>query len=109
MTDVTGVSYTVTVGSGRRIRVESRCIWKSTVADGQLGLFILEDGATVAAAEAVPNLANAVVGNSVSAIRTPTAGVHAYKIQAQRLNGTGTVTIAGTSSPSYILIEDIGT
>ena len=109
LTDLSGVNYTVTVGSGRRIQIESRCIWKSTVADGQLALFIVEDGTTVAGNEETTNLANAVIGNSVTSIRTPSAGAHTYKIQAQRLNGTGTVTIAGTSSPSYILIEDIGT
>lgn len=109
LTDLTGLTATVTVGAGRRIRVSCGVLFQSNTANdiGQVeiheGTQRLQVGATT-----LPGVGQ---NYSISAavILTPTAGSHTYKLQAQRVLGTSQMTLtAAADIPSYILVEDIG-
>lgn len=103
--DVTGGSKTVMVGAGRRIRISGQGGASSTVADDQ-AIGRIKEGAT----ELGVWLYGRLPGNgSGSAILTPTAGAHTYKLTIERAAGTGTVTLgASATNPCFILVEDIG-
>lgn len=109
LTDVTGLASTVTVGSGRRIRISFYC--------HALGSNVVTDAVTMSIMEGATQLQDGnfeiVTGfgtaASMSVVLTPSAGSHTYKIQAVR-QGSGSVTVfAGSADPAYILVEDIGT
>jgi len=108
--DLSGLSVTVVVATGRRIRIKASTNWASTVA-GDIGrLQIIEGTDTV-------QLANFQVVNTVhrwpavcEVELTPSAGSHTYKLQGGRVSGTGTFQMqADNTNPAFILIEDIGT
>ena len=108
VTDLTGLSVTVSVGAGRAIKISCQIIHSGTVADGRSQIGIKEGVTTL-------QLANfqrtSITGNTAvsSIIITPTAGIHTYKLTQQLLDGTGTVGLAASSiAPSFILVEDIG-
>lgn len=109
-TDLTGLTATVTVGTGRRIRISGQGILSRTVADGvTLGRFKESTTALGRWAQHSPS-ANTEFGHSHGAvILTPSAGSHTYKLTLQRFSGTGNVTLnADSTSPAFILCEDIG-
>lgn len=103
--DLTGLSVTVNVGSGRRIRITGQVLISSSVGTDTVGPQIFEDGVGVHYTQAPQNQAA-----FTSIIRTPSAGTHTYKLTAIRIAGTGnlTNTAAPTGPISYILVEDIG-
>lgn len=105
--DLTGLAATVTVGTGRRIRVSAHIMTGSTGAD-KVRLRIKE-GATVLQTADVRVLANDSNTLSSSVVLTPSAGAHTYKLSLGREIGTGTLTMyANPTFPAYILVEDIG-
>src|SRR5438034_8756149 len=110
LTDLTGLAVTVTIATGRRIRVSALFALSSSVA-ADIGAGYIREGAT--SLQVVNTyLASANVGYylAFSVILTPTAGSHTYKLSAQRQAGTGNLTMqAAGPSPAYILVEDIGT
>lgn len=107
--DVTGLTATVTVATGRRLRISSLTELFGTVAGDQSQINIYED-ATQIQAVIMRHSATGRLDHPASVIRKPTAGVHTYKLTAQRASGTGTFTVSGAATePAYILVEDIGT
>lgn len=110
--DVTGLSVTVTVGSGRRVRISAFCT-AITGTLGNAGWFIMEGATQLAQADLPAFLTPHAAYNTfawVTAVVTPSAGSHTYKVQAVN-DGTGNAATvnAGATFPSYILVEDIGT
>lgn len=104
--DVTGLSVTVTVPDGRRIRISSALGITSTVNDDIGFMRIAEGGTNLAFAQAKLNTNTESVFASI--VLTPTAGSHTYKIRAARTSGTGNLTVgAASTNPAYILVEDI--
>lgn len=105
--DVTGLTTTVTVGTGRRIKISAFCpeIQSAGSLAQDLYQWNLFEGATQLQIQEV-------VGDSgafTQWIGTPSAGSHTYKVQANHVSGSnaGTV-VAGATAPAYILVEDIG-
>src|SRR5437867_8759822 len=93
LTDLTNLTVTVTVGTGRRIRVSALFALSSSVA-ADIGQGYIREGATSLQIVNV-YLASANVGYYLtpSVILTPTTGAHTYKLSAQRQAGTGNITM----------------
>jgi hypothetical protein len=111
LVDLSGLTATVTVGAGRRIKISAYAAFQSTVANDSVQLFIVDTSGPTTVAAPVWDLGTATnqVGGEAMAILTPTGGSHTYKLQAARFAGTGTLTmVASTASPCFILVEDIG-
>ena len=108
--NLTGLTVTVTVGSGRRIRISGQGWFSSSVAS-DTGQLLIQEGATVLNGGQVvtPAGAGQLASTFVSAILQPSAGAHTYKLTAARAGGSGSMTFnAGATFPAYILVEDIG-
>jgi hypothetical protein len=106
--DITGLSVTVNVPAGRRLRITGSLFLQSTVNTDGVRILIAEGGTTLQLRDQVVGTAGPQCGLDAVAIVTPSEGSHTYKIQGGRWTGTGTVTaIADATYPSYILVEDI--
>ncbi len=107
--DLTGLSVTVNVADGRRIKISTQLYPYSTV-DNDTVLAAIKEGTTTLCSTEYPKLSNANAATlSFSIVITPTAGTHTYKITGQRSAGTGSITfLAATVRPAFILVEDIG-
>lgn len=106
--DIAGLTVTVVVSEGRRLRITGYADVYSTVTDDIGVLRIYQDGVTVQRGLSPKMLANNGTPISVTAVVSPTAGVHTYKLTAQRITGTGTMSLeAGALLPAFILVEDI--
>jgi hypothetical protein len=109
--DVAGLSRTVTVAAGRRIKVTVQAQINN---DGNAGIVIvrIREGATEKQRVCCSSFIAA--GNVVahgSWVATPSTGSHTYKVTIEKASGAGTVTLVGsvpTIIPAFILVEDIG-
>lgn len=106
--DLTSLSVTVTAGTTRRLRLTGKVNFTSTVANDGAKLRIKESSTVLNAADnATPTGAGGVF-IFASAVITPSAGSHTYKLTLAR-TGTGTLTMnASATEAAYLLIEDIG-
>jgi hypothetical protein len=105
-----GVSYTVTVAAGRRLRVVGKAIFASTVA-GDIVQLNIKEGSTFLDQSNWPvvtaNGSTSAVG--IASLASVSAGVHTYALTASRVAGTGTITmIAGATYQAAIEIDDVG-
>lgn len=106
--DLTGLSVTVFVPDGRRIRVSGYVQPFTSVANDTFLARIYQDGAQVQ--QALVGMPITLTGYSldISVELTPTAGMHTYKLTGFRNNGSGSESnLAAANTPSYILVEDI--
>lgn len=109
-TDLTSLTVTVTVQTGRRIRITA-CAGASSSVGGDVVALQIQEGATVLqiAQFPVPVTAFAFMPGTSQVILSPTAAAHTYKLTMGRVNGTGNITMqAGATFPAFILVEDIG-
>lgn len=104
--DLTGLTTTVVVPSGRRVRITGYVAQAgSTVSTDAINLIVLEDGVQITSATIAATTAGTL---TAIAVRLPAAGSRTYKLQMSR-TGTGDVTMTATASaPAFILVEDIG-
>ena len=105
--DLTGLTVTVTVPDGRRLRITSVTAMRNTVDGVRMdnnikeGATVLQRGFMVSAATGLADTLKAQV------VLSPTAGTHTYKVSAA-VAGAGTATMdAGSDYPAYIMVEDI--
>jgi hypothetical protein len=108
--DLTGLSVTVTVPAGRRIRVTGVAQFLSTVA-GDIVLLAINEPGVSERQHANRRLGTASVLESVvaSVVLSPSAGSHTYTLTGRRFSGTGTLTMgAAAHRPAQIVVEDIG-
>jgi hypothetical protein len=105
VTDLTGLTVTVTVGTSRRIRVTGQIRSSNTGANSNL-LLIKEGATTLQTSTYVASTATAS-SPAATAILTPTAGAHTYKLAADVGGGTMTM-VAAANQPAFILVEDLG-
>lgn len=108
--DLTGLSVTVTVVAGRRLEITGEVGWFSTIADDVGKLVIQQDGVQVQARPYPQRPASWGLTARATAILTPSAGSHVYKLRFARDTGTGSITMqAGATIPAFIVVKDIGT
>jgi hypothetical protein len=109
-TDLTSLAVTVTVVSGRRIKITGQTeITCDATAGAALGR--IKEGATYLGQYA--NVAFGSGGETFQSmgcvILTPTAGSHTYKLTLAKSGGAGTVSMQTSAThPAFILVEDIG-
>lgn len=106
---LTSLNVTVTVGSGRRIKITGHgqvnndatlgiCHGRIRESTTELGKWIFDD-----------LVANGFALGEASTILTPSAGSHTYNLTLWKLSGAGTITLEATAThPAFILVEDIG-
>lgn len=103
-TDLTGLTATVTVPAGRRIRITAQIQMQSATTSGTVVLRIKE-GAVVF--QTSQENYNTIGGNGkyidATAIIIPTAGTHTYKLSLQGTAGT----VDTSAAVNFILVEDI--
>lgn len=106
--DIAGLSVTVNVPVGRRIRITGGGTTKSGV-DARSIIGIYEDGAEVGrAADHQTYASNQTQEFEGSCVRTPTTGQHTYKLRYDVISGAGHSITAYPVNPTFILVEDIG-
>ncbi len=102
--DLTSLTATVTVAAGRRIRISAGCRHSNSGANSNV-LYIREGSTTLQTASLIGSTSTQFLNGAV--VITPTAGAHTYKLSAE--TGGGTMTMrASSTSPAFILVEDIG-
>lgn len=108
MTTITGLASTVTVPTGRRLRISVYLpeITNNTLNQGAY-VRIKEDGVVIGQGDSSHGAASAGQQIFATTIRTPVAGTHTYTCEISP-QGSGTVTVGSFPTyPSYILVEDI--
>lgn len=114
LTDIAGLSVTVTVLASRRIKVTcfTGRITNDSSTDQSAWIYIREGSTTLASGIVQERLATGSGGGgalTVTAILTPSAGAHTYKLSCIRDHGSDSHYLAAsTTMPSFILVEDIG-
>lgn len=109
-TDIVGLSVAVTVSTNRRIKITGHTNIVRTVADGICRFRLHEDGVSVQITDGFVRAASdGFIGMDLCIVRTPSVGIHTYKLRMAQQSGTGTTTVSsGATFPSFILVEDIG-
>ena len=113
LVDLTGLTATVTVGTGRLIRVTGWATFISvSSADERVRMRILKSGNTVSYANSGNLWSSENEGEELHVQFldvSPTAGSITYKLSAERIAGATNVEMdADTLRPAFILVEDIG-
>lgn len=112
ITDVTGLSFTITPTSTRPIQLEVYCaVLKNTVA-GALNYLVIYEGATIVAQAYSPSGAAANGGGLCHAVvfrRNLTVGqAYSFKVSCGALSGTGQVTVqANSTSPVFFTAREL--
>ncbi len=109
--DLTGLSVTVTVGSGRRIKVTGHVIFDNEVAAANYGILRIMESGTQLNQSIVGLTNNGTIGEihdaTATTILTPSAGSHTYNLRGDG-NAFNILMTAAATLPAFILVEDIG-
>jgi hypothetical protein len=109
ITDLTGLSVTVTVPANHRIRITGSVSMTSNTVGDAPSLLIREGSTQLMDCNIHTVVASQSDNIHCSVVLTPSAGSHTYKLSGQRVAGTGNVsTVQSSSRPAYILVEDLG-
>jgi hypothetical protein len=109
-TDLTGLTVTVTVNSGERIKITGHIAVASGTAQDLMELKIKESTTVLAIARCHQGTASGFQTLHAEVVLTPSAASHTYKLSLVRDTGSGTLTMsAGATFPAFILVEGIGT
>jgi hypothetical protein len=110
ITDATGLSLTVTVGTSRKVRITGYVGFTSTVATDIMTLQIT-DGSNVAlnvCPVPMTMTTNAQAIALAQVVLNPSSGSNTWKLRVAR-SGSGTATlVAAATNPCFILVEDVG-
>jgi len=108
--DLTNLSTTVTVAGSRRVRITGYGLIRSSTANDYVAIEIFEGSTSFGYAEvSTGSVANSPVVCHATAVISPSAGSHTYKLKGGVISGAGTGTlVAAATLPAYILVEDIG-
>ena len=109
ITDLTGLSVTVTMAAGRRIKITGKGNVNQVTSTGTIRGIIREGSTSLNDwmwANQPPGTPGDLMGMG-EVILTPTAGSHTYKLSLQTSAGT-TNLVAASDRPAFILVEDIG-
>src|SRR5581483_9589542 len=106
-TNIAGLTATVTVPANRRLKVTAHV---GNYSGGGADIYdwkILE-GATVLADSAISSPGSGEA-STVTALLTPAAGAHTYKVTSNHVTGaTAGQVNASATQPAFLLVEDIG-
>jgi hypothetical protein len=108
LTDISGLSQTVTVNTNRKIRITFDASVNTSATDACF-FFIREGSTQLRAITHVwgPNSTSSYIHFSV--VISPSSGSHTYKISGQANTGTTNVKIlASATNPAQMTIDDIG-
>lgn len=111
LTDITGLTVTVTLLAGRNYRLLCKVGYGSTISADQVqtSIFDVTASAYVDQTNMTCPTANAVEYRQLMAIVSPGAGSRTYKVNASRITGTGNITMfASATSAATLTIEDVG-
>jgi len=105
-TDLTGLSLTVNVADGRKIKITSSTHYYSSVS-GDTAATRIKEGSTVL--RETRTWINSSTGNhnQCEVTLTPTAGVHTYKLAGVRVLGAGNIMmeVNGANEVAFIKVE----
>jgi microcystin-dependent protein len=105
--DIPGLSVTVTVPAGRRLRITAKFIGYANTLPARIASTIREGSTVLGNFEAQPTQAGMGVGLHAVAVVSPSAGTHTYKVSITAATNTGFVYVDATGLPGWILVEDI--
>lgn len=109
ITDVTGLSVTVTTFAGRRYRISGNCIAQNSSSGGANALYIADGSNSQLQEDIQPVNGLFLCTLKPELIHVPGAGTRTYKLRILGYSGTVIANAANTSAtPSFILVEDIG-
>jgi len=103
--DIPGLSTTVTVGAGQRIRIRADL---QAVATAQGAILYIREGATVLNSRPFSTAAPFQVVGWAEAILTPSPGVHTYSAAASIPGGATFTAAASPTAPAFIHAEFLG-
>jgi hypothetical protein len=104
--DLTGLTVTVNVLSGQRIKITGFVAQFSSTVSTDVAQLMIYEGGTMLQATIQPLVTGAGAGITSISVLSPTAGSHTYKLMALRTAGTGTITLnAAATYPAFILVE----
>lgn len=107
--DLTGLTVTVTVTSGHRIKITGYAEFSASATDNRADLWIYESATALNRGTAQIVNTGYTCSVEVIAVLSPSAGSHTYKLRGELGGGTGSVSLkAGATIPSFILVEDMG-
>lgn len=107
-TALAGLSSTVIVPAGRKIKISIAALFSRTVADGVSSIFIREGGTLLGAVDSQPNVPTVSVSSGGFIILEPSAGTHTYAFSLVQQSGTGTSGInANAQWPTTVTVEDV--
>lgn len=103
-------SITVTVPSGRQVRVKGYVFLNSSVSGDTVYAGIFEGSTQLQSDQmAWDGNVNYTKAMKPERVLTPSAGTHTYLLTAWRHTGTGTVaSVADATDPAFIYAEDVG-
>lgn len=107
--DLTNLTVAVTVGTGRRIRISGFVSLAQSTTAGLAEVDIYE-GATQLQRAYTPIQTTAGQNFAIlmpQVVLTPTSGAHTYNLKVATSAGSA-VTNSSATTPSFILVEDIG-
>jgi hypothetical protein len=109
-TDLTGLSVTVTVVAGRRLKITGH--GQVSYTDTTTGVYVdvLEDGVDIGRVYLGGYIPNAAAYDEMdgSIIRSPAAGTHTYKLTATRYVGAGSgILSASAGNTAFLMVEDV--
>jgi hypothetical protein len=111
-TDLTGLTITVSVPAGRRIKITGYARLRNGEASSNGALLYIDEGGTNLnfATAALNGTGSSGVSATViaQAIVTPSTGSHTYKLQASFVAGSSNLMDIGATQPAFILVEDLG-
>jgi len=104
--DITGLSVPVNVPAGRNIEVSALGHYNTTVSNDTMA-FVIREGSTSLQDDTEGTIGTSPnFGFRVAQPLSPSAGVHTYKLSAQRLFGSGTdIIVASSTQPAYIKVN----
>lgn len=106
VTDMTGLSVTVAVGTSRRLQItgNTRVTQSTTTAANECHIY---EGASSVNRSTITMVANETGMHTPMAVRTPSSGSNTYKLALEVAAGSVQSNLSA-AQPAFILVEDIG-
>lgn len=108
LTDITGLSVPFIAPGSRKVKAVFQSGGYLGTVLNDIAQFTIKESSTVISASVHVNVG--IAGStsqtpSCNGIQSPSAGLHTYKVTAERLVGTGTNTLGATTSPAFLMVE----